>query len=280
MSDADFIHAINSGGDPNAIARVAIEAAQRISASNDAVENALIGLDAPYEPGTNAHALGRATDLPFTGDTAADYRLLADHGLKAQCAFLRDAIGEAEAQPLIDGLLKADEYERLLFNILGDHDLVERLKKGEMSPREIRDALLRHKIPDKSAPKRTDSQKAFTIASSVPAGTAFFQPNEFTMKRNIFFIGFMFALAFMWLDSLITGAKPGAYLNGAMIGLGVSVLWIAKAYFAGGDQWDAVKRDWWSPEARAASLACIAMYATAFSVHFVSGLLRGWASVQ
>jgi hypothetical protein len=152
MNDADFIRATIDKGDHNAIARPFIEAAQRIRLMDDVIRATLRDVEGPAEPGPHMKAIGRATDLPLTGDKATDYRMLADHMLKAQCAMLKDALSEEKAQPLIDGLIAADKDERMMFDVLGEHELVERLKKGEMSPREISAAVMSRMIPDRPQP--------------------------------------------------------------------------------------------------------------------------------
>jgi Trp operon repressor len=151
MNDADFIRATIDKGDYNSIARPLIEAAQRIRLTNDVIKATLRDVEVPAEPGPHMKAIAHATDLPFTGDKATDYRMLADHMLKAQCAMLKDALGEEKAQPLIAGLIATDKDERMMFDVLGKHELVERLKKGEMSPREISDAV-RRMIPARPQP--------------------------------------------------------------------------------------------------------------------------------
>jgi hypothetical protein len=163
MNDADFIHATAAKGDHNAIAGPFIEAAQRIRLVDDAIRATLHDVEGPAEPGPHTRAIGRATDLPLTGDKATDYRMLADHMLKAQCAMLKDALGEEKAHPLIDGLIAADKDERMMFDVLGSQELVERVKKGEMSPREISDALMSRMLTEPPQPGKSDSGTRYKI---------------------------------------------------------------------------------------------------------------------
>jgi Trp operon repressor len=256
MNDTDFTHAVIEDGDPYVIARPILKAARRIRLAEEAIRAALSEVEGPAEPGPYMRAMGRTTDFPSTGDKGTDYGMMADHMLQAQCAMLKDALGAEKAQPFIEGLLTADKDEKQLFDLFRDNDIVQRIKRGEMSPREITEAVTRRVALDRP---KTLPHKRHRYAMTALG------------------IGFAFALLSMWLDSVIIGVKPGALLNGAMIGLVVSIVYIAKARVVGGAEWEKVRREWLSPKARAAALACTAMYATAFTLHFIFGFLRGWA---